>query len=237
MKKILALITAIFTFCVLADELSIPGQCGLYADDSDFSCCIVTYRVKRNIYFELYARHISMVEDLSDVEDFLGIYYSFDKWPLYAESSENISYDKPAGGNTTDFSLDMDTLHHKVSYTITAHMGRLSVPITIKESSIYKKRKHPAPGAIASYDFFLNPESTSKGLKDKKGQIHVTKDKDRENLLLYLKFLIDPGVVANITPRLVIRSIENSFEDLLKGMMNVDYGCKRFSKEDISSSQ
>ena len=211
-----------------------PSQCNLNADSSDFSCCIITYRKKPKIHFEFYARRTSFTNDPSEIEDFLGVYFAFDNWPYYSESSENISYTKSIG-NPSEFSIALDTVTHESNYTIAAHIG-LSIPIRIRESSIYKKRQTPAIGAMTSYDFSLVKDYPTKGLRNKEGTIHVARDTNKENILLYLKFQIDPGPVANIKPRMVVQSIENAFEDLLKGMMNVEYGCERFSGKNASSS-
>ena len=218
--KIQMTILMFFVFPIFGSELTLPSRCDLYADSGDFSCCIVTYQERPNIYFEFYARRLSMFDDPSEVEDFLGVYFAFDNWPYYADTSENISYTRSVG-ESASYSIDLDTLVHEVHYTIAAHIG-LSIPIRIREKSIYTKRSRPTLGAIASYDFILDKNYPAKGLKDKRGTIHIAKDKDAENILLYLKFQIDPGPVANIKPKIVVQSIENAFEDLLKGMMNIE---------------
>ncbi|MCY4523337.1 MAG: hypothetical protein OXB84_01225 [Halobacteriovoraceae bacterium] len=247
MNKLVSAIVLFFSLSATGNELEIPAQCDLYKDDSNFSCCIMTYQKKKaaikagkiellkytdSIQFEFYARRSSMTEDISEVEEFLGVYFDFASWPFYAESSERIYYQESIGV-PEQFDLDLNSMEHRLKYTIISYAMNASVPIQIQESSRYEKRATPAPGALVSYDFALSPSSDYpiSGLRDKQGVVHLTRDETRENLMLFLKFEIDPGVIANIRPKIVIESIENAFEDLLKGMMNIDYGCERHTKE------
>ena len=233
-------------FQSMADELSIPRQCHnfLYSDKNkrEFSCCSTIFYEEdkgllgqdsslKYINLKFYARILST--DIT-VEDLLKLYFSFDKWDEYALYNENsnIVFNYSIGV-PPKFSSQRKTLTHRAHYTIysTPILGQM-IPYEIKEHSTYIKRIPPASGAVASYDFSLTKNSTSMGLLDKKGYVHVAKD-NKKGLLLFSKFFMSPGAITGILPRVVINSMNFAFENLLKGMIGVDYGCKKFIEEYI----
>ena len=233
-----------FCFQIIGGELSIPYQCHdfLYSNKNDraFNCCsTISYEENKAVqeqkgslkYINLkfYARIFS--RDIT-VEDLLNIYFSFDQWDEYALYNENsnIVFEYSIG-IPAKFSKKLKTLVHKARYTIYSApiLGQI-IPYEIEENSTYIKRTSPTPGAVASYDFTLTKNSTPEGFLDKRGYVHIADDKEG-NLLLFSKFYMSPSGIAGILPGVVIKSMNSAFESLLKGMMEVDYGCKNFVGE------
>ena len=242
----LAIIGLMIGFCYKAasHELSIPPQCQafLYSDknDKEFTCCSTIFYEENKrvlgqdvslkyINLKFYARISS--PDIT-VDDLLNIYFSFNRWDEYALYNENpnIVFDYSLG-IPAKFSRKFKTLVHKSRYTIysTPILGQI-IPYEIEENSTYTKRKSPALGAVASYDFALTKNSTTEGLLDKKGYVHVADD-NKGNLLLFSKFYMSPSPITGILPGVVIKSMNSAFENLLKGMIGVNYGCKNFIEE------
>ena len=218
----------------------------LYPNTSDrnFECCsTITYEENQSIqeqevsfkyinlkfYARIFAQEIT-------ANDLLKIYFSFEKWDDYALYNEdsNIVFDYSTGP-PKGFSKELDLLVHKARYTIfsTPILGQ-AIPYTIEENSHYVKRIPPAKGALASYDFTLAENSTAEGLLDKRGYVHVAED-GGGSLLLFSNFYIGPRPIAWILPGVAITSMNSAFEDLLKGMLRVDYGCRNFIKENTSN--
>ncbi|MCY4523338.1 MAG: hypothetical protein OXB84_01230 [Halobacteriovoraceae bacterium] len=248
MKSIIILSALMISFSVTSGELSIPQKCDEYlyseTDDRRFNCCCTITYEKNNenpsegpsvkyINLEFYASILA--EDIT-AEDLLEIYFSFDRWREYAQYDENshIIYNY-SNGTPARFSPNLDTLIHDAHYTIYSSPILLvqSFPYNIVESTIYRKRATPATDAIASYDFSLREGSNPIGIIDKWGSVHVAESK-KDTLLLVSKFNIKPRPIAELLPGVIIQSMNYAFEDLLKGMLKVEYGCENFIKENIS---
>jgi len=167
--------------------------------------------IQINFFAELSADEFDSIEEIED------IFSDFPAWMEYVKNADNVDMKNSVTRFSGDTEAGEHLRIHEAEYTIKAPMPVKRVKV--KEVTIYKKTV-PFEGAESSWFFYLDRSYKDlTGVKDKKGELHVTFDPEQNIYRFYILINVWPEI--NILHTVAAPYIERGLVSIFKGMFDL----------------
>jgi hypothetical protein len=215
MKKIIIAITILMSQTAFALP-EIPADC--FTDKVYCHSHKVLKDPNRKKYFQINFFAELSADEFESIEEIEEIFSDFPAWIDYTQDSENVDLTTSLTRFRGDTEAGEHLRIHEAEYTMKA--PRPLNRVNVKEVSIYKKTA-PFEGAAASWFFYLDRSYKElKGVKDKKGELHLVYLPQQNVYRFYVLINVWPEI--NILHKVAAPYVEKALVSIFLGMFDLN---------------